>query len=216
MSKMILQADGTIVLAASTTTTGSATTTAGEVAGSGTHGATEGVGASPGAHGAAKVFPPLDPTTFAPQLVWFALTFGVFYLLLSRVALPRVSSVIEARAAHIKSDLDEAERLKADTDKALAEYEKALADAKGKANGIAQQTRDTLKTYVDQQRAHADKENTEKTAAAEAQIATAKQAALSNVGTIAAETAEAILSRLIKAPVSRDEINAVLNAMRAT
>ena len=78
-----------------------------------------------GAH--AKVFPPLDPNTFAPQLVWLALTFGLLYLILKRVALPRVGEVIEERADRVKRDLAQAEKLKTDTAAALAEYEQALA-----------------------------------------------------------------------------------------
>ena len=78
------------------------------------------------AQGGAKVFPPLDPATFVPQLVWLAIAFGLLYLLLSRVALPRVGEVIEERADRIRRDLDQAEKLKAETEGALAAYEQAL------------------------------------------------------------------------------------------
>jgi F-type H+-transporting ATPase subunit b len=199
-------------------TTGAATTHGTETQTTGTTatGAAEATGTSVGhAEAPKKLFPPLDPNSFAPQLIWFALTFGALYLLLSRVALPRVTSVIEARAAHIKRDLDEAQRLKSETDKALAEYEKALADAKGKANGIAQQTRDTLKTYTDQQRAKIDKQIADKASSAESQIMASKQAALGSVGTIAAETAEAIVGRLLGAQVSRDEAMAAVSHVRS-
>ena len=70
--------------------------------------------------GPGKVFPPLDPGTFAPQLIWLALTFGLLYLILKRVVLPRVGEVIEERGDRIKRDLAQAEKLKADTEKALA------------------------------------------------------------------------------------------------
>ena len=53
--------------------------------------------------GHAKVFPPLDPATFVPQLVWLAISFGLLYLLLKRVALPRVGEVIEERADRIRA-----------------------------------------------------------------------------------------------------------------
>ena len=88
-----------------------------------------------GAH--AKVFPPLDPSTFAPQLVWLALTLGLLYLLLKRVALPRVGEVIEERADRIKRDLEQAEKLKADTEAALADYEQALGEAVRRVGSIA-------------------------------------------------------------------------------
>ena len=104
----------------------------------------------------AKVFPPLDPGTFAPQLVWLALTFGLLYLLLKRVALPRVGEVIEERADRIKRDLEQAEKLKADTEAALADYEQALGEARAKANAMAKGMRDTLTAEVDKERAKVD------------------------------------------------------------
>ncbi len=76
--------------------------------------------------GHAKVFSPLDAGTFAPQLVWLALTFGLLYLLLKRFALPRVGEVIEERRDRIQRDLEKAEKLKAETAQALATYEQAL------------------------------------------------------------------------------------------
>src|SRR6476646_11159082 len=91
-----------------------------------------------------KVFPPLDPGTFAPQLVWLALTFGLLYLLMKRVVLPRVGEVIEERSDRIKRDLTQAEKLKTDTATALANYEQALGDARTTANAIAKGMRDTL------------------------------------------------------------------------
>jgi F-type H+-transporting ATPase subunit b len=218
MALTVILASGTIILAGNTTTdthtaAAAGTTTDGQAA-TAAAATTAEVGHADAGHGAKKTFPPLDPATFMPQLIWFGLTFGVFYWLLAKVALPKVSSVIQARADHIKRDLDEAGRLKTETDKALADYEKALADAKGKANGIAQQTRDTLKTYTDQQRTHVDKQIAEKTASAEQQISAAKTAAMGNVGAIAAETAEAIIGKLIGQAVGRDEIAAAVKAIR--
>lgn len=188
---------------ATTATTGTGTTT------SGTEVPAEGHG---GGH--AKIFPPLDPTTFAPQLIWLALTFGALYLVLSRVVLPRIGGMLEARRNHIQRDLAEAERLKAETDKALKDYEQALAEAKGKAQGIAQATRDKLKAEVEARRAEIDKTLAERTASADARIAAAKFSALGKVNEIATDTAEAILADLIGLKVSRDEAAAAVGAVR--
>ena len=88
--------------------------------------------------------PQLNVADFAPQLIWLALTFGLLYLIMSRVALPRIGEVIEERSQRIQRDLDEAERLKGETEKALGAYEQALAEARAKAQGIAKETRDKL------------------------------------------------------------------------
>lgn len=161
-----------------------------------------------GAH--AKVFPPLDPGTFAPQLVWLALTFGLLYLLLKRVVLPRVGEVIEERADRIKRDLEQAEKLKVDTEVALADYEQALGEARTKANAIAKGMRDKLTAEVDKERAKVDAAITAKLAEAERRIADTKARALASVGDIASEVAGAIVSRLIGKEVSKDEVQRAL------
>ena len=160
--------------------------------------------------GHAKVFPPLDPGTFAPQLVWLALTFGLLYLLLKRVALPRVGEVIEERSDRIKRDLAQAETLKTETEAALTEYEQALAEARTKANGIAKVMRDRLTTEVDKERAVVEAQIAAKLGEADRRIAEAKAKALSNVTDVAGEVAGAIVARLIGREVSKDEVEKAL------
>jgi F-type H+-transporting ATPase subunit b len=161
-----------------------------------------------GAH--AKVFPPLDPGTFAPQLIWLALTFGLLYVVLKRVALPRVGEVIEERADRIKRDLAEAEKLKADTEAALANYEQALSEARAKANAIAKGMRDKLTAEVDKERAKVEAAIAAKLTEAEGRIADTKERALASVGDIATEVAGAIVARLIGREVSKDEVQRAL------
>jgi len=158
----------------------------------------------------AKVFPPLDPATFVPQLVWLAIAFGLLYLLLSRVALPRVGEVIEERADRIRRDLDQAEKLKAETAGALAAYEQALAEARGKAGGIIKTMRDGLTAEVDKERARVEAQIAQKVAEAEARIEQTKSRALASVNDIATETAGAIVKKLIDADVSKDELQKAL------
>src|SRR5882757_10948061 len=78
-------------------------------------------------------FPPFDKQTFPSQIFWFALTFIALYLLMSRVALPRVGSILEDRRRHIDGNLADAQRLKGESDAAIAAHEKALAEARGRA-----------------------------------------------------------------------------------
>ena len=96
------------------------------------------------AHGdehATGVFPPFDQTTFASQLLWLAITFGLFYLLMSKVVIPRIGGILETRHDRIAQDLDEASRLKAEADAAIAAYETDLAAARAKGNAIASAAR---------------------------------------------------------------------------
>ena len=100
-------------------------------------------------HGGSGTFPPFDSTTFSSQLLWLAITFGLFYFLMSKIALPRISSILETRSGRITQDLDEANRLKTESDEAIAAYEQELADAKSRAHGIAQEARDATRAELD-------------------------------------------------------------------
>src|ERR1700722_3162372 len=93
------------------------------------------------AGGHAKVFPPFDKQTFPSQLLWLALTFAALYLLMSKIALPRIDSILERRRARIAGDRAEALRLKGLSDAAIAAYEKALADARGRAQALVNESR---------------------------------------------------------------------------
>jgi F-type H+-transporting ATPase subunit b len=121
--------------------------------------------------GHAKVFPPLDPSTFVPQLVWLALMFGLLYLLLQRVILPLVGDVIEERSDRIKRDVALAEKHKTETATALTNYEQALADARTKANATAKAMRNKIATEVDQERIKREAEIAAKLADADKRIA---------------------------------------------
>lgn len=165
--------------------------------------------------GTKKVFPPLDPSTVAPQLFWLALTLTALYLMLSRVALPRIGGVIEERRERIRRDLDSAERLKGETDKAMQAYEKALADARANASGIARQTRDHLAAESAKEKAAVEGQLLAKLTEAEARIGETKKKALASVNEIAADTAGSIVKQLIGQDVSADEVKRVLQSIAA-
>ena len=162
----------------------------------------------------AKVFPPLDPTTFVPQLIWLVLTFGALYMVLSRIALPRIGEVIDARADRIRGDLGEAERLKDETKSALSAYETALGEAKAKAGAIAKETRDRLTAETDKERAAADALTSKALVEAEKRITETKAKALAGVGAIAAESVTAIVAKLTGATASTDEVQRALAAIK--
>src|SRR5687768_13434717 len=82
-------------------------------------------------------FPPFDSQHFVSQLVWLAIVFIALYVLTSRVALPRVAGILEARRERVAGDLAEAQRLKTDSDAALSAYEASLADARNRAQALA-------------------------------------------------------------------------------
>src|ERR1700675_4126567 len=93
----------------------------------------------PAGHGA---FPPFQSEHFPSQLMWLAVSFVLLYVLMSKVALPRIGAIFAERSRRIGDDLKAAERLKEQSDAAHAAYEKALADARSRAQAIAPETRE--------------------------------------------------------------------------
>jgi len=176
----------------------------------GAHDVHTSTGAHGDTHGAS--FPPFNAETFAPQLVWLVLTFTILYVLMSRLVLPRIGEIIDERRERIQRDLDTAERLKTDTDKAIAEYEKAFADARTNAGSIARETREKLDAKVAQKQAAADADNAAQIAAAEKSIQETRTKALSNVDEIATDVAGAVIKQLIDSDVSASDIRAALSS----
>jgi F-type H+-transporting ATPase subunit b len=160
-------------------------------------------------------FPPFDSSTFASQLFWLALTFGVFYWLLSTKILPRLSKILEARSDRIARDLAEAQRLKGETDAAIAGYEQSLSEARRKAQAIAGETRVALTAQLDQSRATAEQGLAAKTTEAEGRIAEIKAKAMADVGAIATEAAADVVAALTRLQPSRDEVAAAVDAQLA-
>lgn len=160
--------------------------------------------------------PQLDPLDWGPQLVWLVLTFGILYLLMVWVALPRIASVIDKRAAHIAGDLEAAEKLRRETEEAIAAYEQALAEAKQRAHAIVEEGRAKLKAETDAERAKLDKELAVKATEAEARIEKAKTAAMKEVNAVASDVAADIVKQLTgTAPPKGDIEKAVVAARKA-
>jgi F-type H+-transporting ATPase subunit b len=161
---------------------------------------------STGHDGAQKgAFPPMDTSTFPSQIFWLVIFFGLLYLLMTRLVLPKMASVLENRHKAIEGDLARATALKNETETAIQAYEKALADARAKAQGIAAETRAKMAAEMDAERGALEKQINAKTAEAETRIAAAKASAMKDVGEVAAETAAEIVSELTGATVSKAE-----------
>lgn len=157
-------------------------------------------------HAAEREFPPFDSTFFASQLLWLVVTFVALYLLMSRVVLPRIGGILEDRRDRIARDLEQAERLKQQSTNAIASYEKALADARARAFGIAGEARDAAKAEAAARQSQTEAALDEKLAAAEKRIGEVKRKALADVGEIASSAAEAVVERLIGTRPSAGEV----------
>lgn len=161
--------------------------------------------AASGAEGAGSAFPPFDPSTFASQLFWLAISFGLFYYLMSRIALPRLAQILEGRQDRIATDLAEAERLKNETDEAIASYEQALAEARDRAAGIARTTREEVNGQIEAQREAAEKELADRLGQADTRITAIRDKAMAEVSGVAAEAAIAAVQAVSGIKITKTE-----------
>lgn len=161
------------------------------------HGNAKGATAHTEAEGGHKApFPPFQKDTFASQLVSLLIAFVALYLIVSRIALPRVGSLIDARQKAIDGDLAEAQKLKDDSGAALKAYETELAAARSRAQAIGNETREKLSAASEAERKTLEERLSQKLAEAEKTIASTREAAMTNVRGIAADAAAAIVQRL--------------------
>jgi len=158
--------------------------------------------------------PQLNPLDWAPQIIWLVITFSILYVLMKRVALPRIGSVIEARHARIAGDIEAADKLRRETQEAIAAYEQALAEAKARAHGIAQEANNKLKSEMAAERAALDRDLAARSAEAEKRIDRAKISALKDVNQVVSETAAEIVRTLIGVAPSKPEVSAAVAAVR--
>lgn len=147
-----------------------------------------------GEHGGG--FPPFNPRHFTSQLVWLVISFGALYLLMSRVTLPRIARILEERRDRIARDLEEAALRRSESEAAQVAYEKALVEARNKANAIAGEARNRLTAESDSNRKNLEASLASKLEEAERRIAATKSEAMSHVRGIAIDTAQAIVSSL--------------------
>jgi F-type H+-transporting ATPase subunit b len=163
-----------------------------------------------GGHGGG--FPPFDSSTFASQLVSLVIAFVALYLIVSRIALPRVGSLLDARQNAIEGDLAEAQKLKDASDGALKAYETELAAARARAQAISNETREKLNAASEAQRKTLEDQLSVKLADAEKTIAATRATAMSNVRGIAADAAAAIVQRLTGIVPDGKSLNSAVDA----
>lgn len=159
-------------------------------------------------------FPPFDPATFSSTLVWLVLTFGALYLIMSRLALPRVHDILKNRGDKIRSDLGAAFKMREEANEASAAYEKTLAEAKARSQALAQETRLRIKGEQDAKRHALEADLNAKLQTAETQIAERKASAMASVSQIATEAAAAIVQHITGKPADEAAVASAIAAAK--
>ncbi len=147
--------------------------------------------------------PQLDPAGFSPQLVWLAISFVILYLVMARIALPRIGDVLEARQDRIAHDLDAAASLTKEAEAVLAAYESSMARTRSEAHDVLAEASERRLRDAAARHARLDKRIAEQLRAAEESIAAAKKDALDNIADVAGKIAEAATEKLIGSAPAR-------------
>jgi F-type H+-transporting ATPase subunit b len=177
------------------------------------HGDAKGATAHTEAEGGHKApFPPFQKDTFASQLVSLLIAFVALYLIVSKIALPRVGSLLDERQKKIEGDLAGAQSLRDQSDAALKAYESELAAARSRAQAIGTETREKLNAASETERKTLEERLSVKLAEAEKTIAATREAAMSNVRSIASDAAIAIVQRLTGLAPDRRSVNKAVDA----
>ena len=158
--------------------------------------ATETHDAAAGAAEKAVGMPQLDFSTWPNQIFWLAVTLVAIYLILTRIAMPRISAVLAERRGTITNDLAAAEELKQKAVEAEKAYNDALAAARSEAAKIVAKARADIQADLDAATAKADAEIAERTATSEARIAEIRAGAVASVTEVAKDTAKEIVAAL--------------------
>jgi F-type H+-transporting ATPase subunit b len=154
--------------------------------------------------------PQLDTAAWPTQLFWLAVTFIALYIIISRVAIPRTGGAIEKRKSTIDGDLAQAQKLKGESEAAVAAYEADLAEARARANAIAAENRSKLDAEIEAERAKLDGKLAGKIAEAEKSIAAAKATALADIKGVAADIAASIVNELTGVSVASADAAAAI------
>ena len=145
---------------------------------------------------AAGGLPQFDFSTFASQITWLAITFGVLYLVLAYFILPKIGGTISDRHNRIADDLDAASRMQQEAEQAVADYERTVTQAKAKAHNIAEATRKSIDADIAQEVETAEAEFAAKQAVADERINKKRADALAQIDTVAQDTTSAIVAKL--------------------
>ncbi len=159
--------------------------------------------------------PQLDINTYLPQVVWLLITFTALFLVMWRVAVPRITDVLEARQKRIDDNLDKAAVSQREAEAALEAYEASLAESRAEAQALIAKATDKITAEAEERNARLSEELDQKIAASEADILEAVTQAMESVPEVALQAAAAVIKRLTgEAAAEKDVAKAVGQALK--
>ena len=155
--------------------------------------------------------PQLNPEFWISQIFWLTLTFGILYLVLSKLILPKISANLESRKSQILENIEAAEKQREDCEKKLKEYEEIISKSKLDAKTIFNQAREKVSKDINAKREVLDKQIDNEILKAEDEIKTLRESAPEKINKIAIETSSELIQKLIGAEVNNSSISAIVD-----
>ena len=155
--------------------------------------------------------PQLNPEFWISQIFWLTLTFGVLYIVLSKLILPKISANLELRKSQIQENIEAAEKQRESSESKLKEYDDIVLKSKLKAKNIFKDAREKALKNINSKKETLDKQIDEEIKKAEQEIIVLKKSAPEKINKIAIETSSELVKKLIGAEVNNSSISAIVN-----
>ena len=155
--------------------------------------------------------PQLNPEFWVSQIFWLTLTFGILYVVLSKLILPKISNNLESRKSQILENIEAAEKQRKDSEAKLEEYEEIISKSKIEAKNIFSQSREKVLKDISAKREVLDKQIDEEISKAEQEINNLRESAPDKINMIAIETSSELIQKLIGAEVNNSSISAIVD-----
>ena len=155
--------------------------------------------------------PQLNPEFWVSQIFWLTLTFGILYVVLSKLILPKISNNLESRKSQILENIEAAEKQKEDSEAKLEQYAEIISKSKLEAKNIFSQSREKVLKDISAKREVLDKQIDEEISKAEQEINTLRENAPDKINMIAIETSSELIQKLIGAEVNNSSISAIVD-----
>ena len=155
--------------------------------------------------------PQLDPEFWVSQIFWLTLSFGILYIVLSKIILPKISSNLELRKSQIQENIDAAEKQRESSEIKLKEYDEIILKSKLEAKNIFNDAREKILKDINSKKEILDKQIDEEINNAEKEIEILKKGAAEKINKIAIETSSDLVKILIGTEVNNSSISAIVN-----
>tara|TARA_B100000674_G_scaffold242215_1_gene199286 strand:+ start:229 stop:816 length:588 start_codon:yes stop_codon:yes gene_type:complete len=155
--------------------------------------------------------PQLDPEFWISQIFWLTLSFGILYIVLSKLILPKISANLELRKSQIQENIESAEKQRESSETKIKEYDALILKSKIEAKNIFKDARDDAIKNINLKKEALDKEIDEEIKKAEKEIMILKKKAPEKINKIAVETSTELLKKLIGAEINNSSISAIVD-----